>query len=186
MTSSSLHLWASAISPAVRSSSFTSFWRPFGADGEEGGVQEQRRDANLVEVAPLERLEALAQLLADPRCGRLRELAQPGLLAQRLDVAHREAAHEGADHHRLQWLGAQQLGPARKQRRDERLGRLADLRDLQRQFALGGLQPPRPIPVAQPRRRFGATLIARAAQPRLELLLDRALDDQPRPELGQL
>jgi hypothetical protein len=67
MTSSSLHLWASAISPAVRSSSFTSFWWPFGADGEEGGVQEQRRDANLVEVAPLERLEALAQLLADPR-----------------------------------------------------------------------------------------------------------------------
>src|SRR3954451_1858974 len=135
MTSSSLHLWASAISPAVRSSSFTSFWWPFGADGEEGGVQEQRRDANLVEVAPLERLEALAQLLADPRCGRLRELAQPGLLAQRLDVAHRQATHEGADHHRPQRLGAKHLGAALKEPRDERLGGLADLRGLDLELA---------------------------------------------------
>jgi hypothetical protein len=63
---------------------------------------------------------------------------------------------------------------------------LADLRDLDRELALSGLQPPRPIPVAQPRRRLRAALIARAAQPRLELLLDRALDDQPRPQLGQL
>src|SRR5215216_7964958 len=69
--------------------------RPVGAHREEDGVEEERREADLVERAALERLEALAQLRADPRRGRLRELAEPGLLQERLDVAHREAADEG-------------------------------------------------------------------------------------------
>src|SRR4051812_46672886 len=112
-------------------------------------------------------------------------LPQAGLLAQRFDVAHRQATHERADHHRLQRLGPQQLGAARKQRRDERLGRLADLRNLQLELALGGLQPPRPIPISQARRRLRPTLIARAAQPRIELLLDRTVDDQACPELRE-
>jgi hypothetical protein len=41
------------------------------------------------------------------------ELAERGLLAERLDVAHREPAHERADHHRLQRLCTQQLRAAR-------------------------------------------------------------------------
>jgi Transposase, Mutator family len=43
-----------------------------------------------IEVAALELLEALAQLLAQQRGGRLRQLPEPRLLTQRLDVAHRQ------------------------------------------------------------------------------------------------
>ena len=39
---------------------------PVATDGEERGVQKQRRQVDLVEVAALERLEAFAQLAADP------------------------------------------------------------------------------------------------------------------------
>jgi hypothetical protein len=38
---------------------------PVGTDGEKDRVEEQRREVDVVEVAALERLEALAQLLAD-------------------------------------------------------------------------------------------------------------------------
>jgi hypothetical protein len=163
------------------------------ADRQERGVQEQRRDLDVVEVAAPERLKALAQLAADPRGGRLGELAEPGLLAQRLDVAHRQAAHERADHHRLQRLGPQQLGAAREQLGHERLGRLAHLRHLDLELALGRLQPARPKPVAQPAPVVaqptlvvGPALVASAAQPGVELILDRALDDQPGPEPREL
>jgi hypothetical protein len=44
---------------------------PVAADGEKGGVQEQRRQLDLVEVAALELRKALAQLGADARGGRL-------------------------------------------------------------------------------------------------------------------
>jgi hypothetical protein len=37
-----------------------SFLGPVGADGEEGGVQEQRHQADVVEVAALELLKALS------------------------------------------------------------------------------------------------------------------------------
>jgi hypothetical protein len=85
------------------------------ADGEEGGVEEQRHQLDVVEVAALELLEALPQLGADPLRGRLRHLPQPGLLAQRLDVAHRQPAHERADHHRPKRLGGDQLARPREQ-----------------------------------------------------------------------
>jgi hypothetical protein len=64
---------------------------PLGPSGRRRGRprREQGRQADVVEVAALECLEALAQLLTDPRRGRLRELPEPRLLAQRLDVAHR-------------------------------------------------------------------------------------------------
>jgi hypothetical protein len=123
---------------------------PVGADREKDRVQEQRRDLEVVEVAALELLKALAQLGADPRGGRLGQLAEPGLLAQRLHVAHREPAHERADHHRPQWLGAQQLCPAGEQLGHERLGRLADLRQLHPKLALGGLHPTRSKAITQP------------------------------------
>jgi hypothetical protein len=166
---------------------------PVRADREEDRVEEQRRELDRVEVAALELLEALAQLLADALSGRLRQLPEPHLLAERLDVAHRQPAHERADHHRPQRLAAQDLRAAREQLRDERLGGLADLRDLDLELPLERLQlarakavaQPAPI-VAQPTLISRPALIARLAKPGVELILDRALDDQPRPEPGEL
>jgi hypothetical protein len=69
---------------------------------------------------------------------------------------------------------------------------LADLRDLDLKLALERLHPARAKAVAQPLRSCAARADRRAgahsarAQPRVELVLDRALDDQPRPEPGQL
>jgi hypothetical protein len=56
---------------------------PVRAHRKEDRVEEQRDQADVVEVAALERLEALPQLGADPLGGRLRQLPQPRLLAQR-------------------------------------------------------------------------------------------------------
>jgi hypothetical protein len=50
--------------------------------------------------------------------------------SHRLDVAHRQAPHERADHQRLQRLGPQQLRGSGEQLGRERLSRLANLRDL--------------------------------------------------------
>jgi hypothetical protein len=122
---------------------------PVGPDRQEDRVAEQRRHLNVVEVAALERLEALAQLLADARGGRLGQLPEPRLLAQRLDVAHREAAHERADHHRAKRLSAQDLRAAREQLRDERLGGLPNLRDVNPQVPLERLHPARVKAVAK-------------------------------------
>jgi hypothetical protein len=83
-------------------------------------------------------------------------------------------------------LHAKQLG-------DKRPGRLADLRDLDLEFPLGGLHPAGPKPVAQPRLMvaqpaliLGPALIPGAAKPGVELVLNGALDDQPGPQPGQL
>src|SRR4029453_19056258 len=109
---------------------------------------------------------------------------EPRLLAQRLDVAHRQPPDERADHHRPQRLSAQHLRAARKQLADERLGRLPDLRDLDLELPLKRLHPARSkavaksrVVVAQPALMRRPALIARAAEPGVELVLDRALDD---------
>jgi hypothetical protein len=169
------------------------FRGPVRAHRDEGGVEEQSDQPDLVQVAALERLKALLELLAHPRHGRLRQLPEPGLLAQVLDVAHRQAAHERADHQRLQRLGPQQLGCAGEQLGGERLRRLADLRDLDLQLTLRGLQCAWAKPIAQPTAvvlkpalRLRPALIAGAAKPRLELILHTPLDDQPGAELRQL
>jgi hypothetical protein len=60
-----------------------------------------------------------------------------------------------------------------KQLRDERLGGLANLRDLDPKLALPGLQMPGTKPVALARRPVRPPLVTRATQPRVELLLDR-------------
>jgi hypothetical protein len=166
---------------------------PVGANREEHRIQKQGGELDVVEIAAPELLKALTQLAADARGGRLGQLAQPGLLTQRLDVAHRQAPHERADHHRLQRLGPQQLGAAREQLGHEWLGRFADLRDLHGKLALGALQLARAIAVAQPRvvvaqpaLIIGPALIPGATKPGVELVLDRALDDQPRSHPGQL
>jgi hypothetical protein len=159
---------------------------PVRAYGEKDRVEKQRRQLDVVEVAAVELLEALPQLGADPLGGRLRQLPQPGLVAQRLDVAHRQAAHERADHHRPKRLGAQQLGAAREQPRDERLGGLPDPRDLHLKLPFGGLHLPGTKPVAQPPLVIGPALIARPPKPGVELILNRALDDQPGAQPGEL
>lgn len=81
----------------------------------------------------------------------------------------------------------------REQRRHEWLRGLAHLRDLDPKLALCGLHPPRAIAVAQsrvevaqPALMVGPALVTSPAQPGVELVLDSALDDQPRPELRQL
>ena len=158
------------------------------ADRQVDRVEEQHDQVDVVERAATERLEPLVQLRADRRHGRLRGLPEPGLFAQRLDVAHRQAAHEPADHQRLQRVGPQQplAVPLREQLRDERDRRLADLRDLDPQLTLPGLQVARAEPVALPRPRLRLALIASATQPGIELLLDRPLDDQPSAEPREL
>jgi hypothetical protein len=81
----------------------------------------------------------------------------------------------------------------REQRRNERLRGLANLRDLDLQLPFCGLHPPRAIAVSQPRVQVakaalvvGPALIAGAAQPGVELVFDRALDDQSGTELREL
>jgi hypothetical protein len=157
---------------------------PVGADRQEDRVEEQRRQLDLVEVAALELLEALPELLTDALGGRPRELPQPSLVAERLDVAHRQPPDERADHHRPQRLCAQHLGAARKQLRDKRLGGLADLGDLDLKLPLQRLHPARAkavaksrVIVAQPALIVGPALIPGAAKPGVELVLNGALDD---------
>jgi hypothetical protein len=166
---------------------------PVGPDREEDRVAEQRRQPDVVEVAAPQLLEALPELAADPRGGRLRQLPQPRLLAQRLDVAHRQPPDERADHHRPKRLRAQHLRAARKQLRDERLGRLPDLRQLDLELPLERLHPAGAkavaksrVVVAQPALIVGPALIARATEPGVELVLHGPLDDQPRPQPRQL
>jgi hypothetical protein len=64
--------------------------------------------------------------------------------------------------------------------------------DLDLNLALGGLHPVRAksvaksrVIVAQPALIVGPALIPGAAKPRVELVLNGALDDQPRPEPRQ-
>ena len=95
------------------------------ADREIDRVEEQHDQVDVVERAATERLEPLAQLRADPRHRRAGSLSEPGLLAQRLDITHRQPAHEPTDHQRLQRIGPQKplAVPLRKQLRHERRDR---------------------------------------------------------------
>jgi hypothetical protein len=74
----------------------------------------------------------------------------PSLLAERLDVSHRQPSDEGADDHRLQGLGAKQLRRVREERRDERLRGLAHLRDLDLELSLCGLHAAWAVAVLSP------------------------------------
>jgi hypothetical protein len=81
----------------------------------------------------------------------------------------------------------------RKQRRDEWLGGLAHLRDLDPKLALCGLHAAWAVAVSEPRVEVakaalivGPALIAGPPEPGVELVLDHALNDQSGPELRQL
>jgi hypothetical protein len=85
------------------------------------------------------------------------------------------------------------FGVLEKQLRGERLRRFADLRDLDRQLALRGLDRARTKPVAQPALVIaqsalilGPTFVASPTEPGVELVLNHALDDQPDPKLREL
>src|SRR5205085_6599692 len=130
---------------------------------------------------------ALAQRLADALRRRGRHLAESGPGAERLDVAHRESPDEGADDECLERLGLQHsLRLAREQLRGEGLSGLAQLRDLDLERALGGLDMTRAPAVALAGQRVHAALVALAPEEGVELLLDGALDDQLRAEAGEL
>src|ERR671933_2667896 len=73
-----------------------------------------------------------------------------------------------------------------EQPRDERLGGLADLRDFDLKLALQRLQLAGAKAVAQPPLVIRPALIAGPAEPGVELLFHGPLDDQSRPELGEL
>jgi hypothetical protein len=67
------------------------------------------------------------------------------------------------------------------------------LRDLDLKLPFGRLHPARAKAVAHPARVIaqpalilGPTFIARPTEPGVELVLNRALDDQPRAKLGEL
>jgi hypothetical protein len=81
----------------------------------------------------------------------------------------------------------------REERRHERLGGLAHLRDLDPKLSLCGLHPAGAVAVSEPRVEVakaaliaGPALIARPPEPGVELVLDRALNDQSGPQLRQL
>ena len=158
------------------------------ADRQVDRVEEQHDQVDVVERAAFERLEALVQLRTDPRHRRARGLPEPSLLTKRLDVAHRQPAHERADDQRLQRVGPQKplAVPLREQLRHERHRRLARLRDLDPQLTLGRLQAPRTEPIAQAALPLRPTLITSTTQPSVELLLDRPLNDQPSTEPSEL
>src|SRR6516164_130934 len=171
------------------------FLRAAGADREVDRVEEQHHQVDVVERAATERLEPLVQLCADRRHRRLRRPPEPGLLAQRLDIADRQAANEPADHQRLERVRSQQplAVPLREQLRDERHRRLTGLRDLDPQLTLGRLQMTGPKPIAQPRLvvtqaplALRSALVASATTPRVELVLDGPLVEQPGAQAGEL
>ncbi len=159
--------------------------RPRWPRRQEDRIEEEADQADAGEVALAEGPEALLQLAAEPGGGRLRHLAEPGLLAQRLDVAHRQATHEGADHQRLERLaGEEALAPAEELARERRTG-VAHLRHLDHDLAVARLQPARPVAVVLAGRRLRSPLIAGTAKPLIQLLLDRTLQHQPRSQPSQ-
>ena len=137
---------------------------PVRADGEKDRVQEQRRQADVLEVAALELLRALPELCADARTWS----SLTAFPARPARTATRRRASTGRARTRrspcLERLGAQQRRPPRKQSGDERLGGLADLRHLNLKLALMHLDSPAP--------RTGGD--SRCARARLGLVTARA------------
>ncbi len=97
-------------SPAARHALVEAAWSAAKAPGPLRAFAERT-------AARRGRQVALLQRAAEPGGGQLRHLAESSLLAERLDIAHRQAAHEGADHQRLERLaGEEALAPAGKSR----------------------------------------------------------------------
>ena len=148
-----------------------------GPDRQVDGVQEQREQAHLAEAAGPEGAVPVAELAADRAHRRPADRAQPRLAGEALDVAVREAPDVGADDERLERPGPDDRARVGDDPRDEPGERVAHLGHGDHDLALGGLDPSRPGAVARSRG-VGGPGIAGAPQERLELVLDRALEDE--------
>jgi hypothetical protein len=155
---------------------------PFEADGQKDGVQEQRRQVNVVDVAALELLKALPELGADPLSDRLRQLPQAGLLAPRLDITRTNAP-----------ITIARSGSVRKSLVPRGNNLETNGSAASRTCGISTESSPSAVctrrgakPVAQAPLVIGPALIPSAPQPGVELVLDRALDDQPGAEFRQL
>jgi len=82
--------------------------RAAGADREIDRVEKQHDQVDVIQRAATERRKPLMQLRAHPGHARARHLPEPGLLTQRLDIAHRQATHEPTDDQRLERVRPQQ------------------------------------------------------------------------------
>jgi hypothetical protein len=166
---------------------------PVGADREKDRVQEQRRHLDVVEVAALERLKALAQLGADPLGGRLRQLPEPAFShsdsMSRIDSPRTNApitiARSGSVRNTFLLHGNS------LQTNDSAASRTCAISTSSSPSSVCTLRGAKPVAqavsvVAQPALMRRPALIARPPQPRVELILNGALDDQPGPQPRQL
>ena len=124
-------------------------------------------------------------LAADPADRRPADRAQAGLAGEALDVAVRQAPDVGPDHERLERPGPDDRSRVGDDRGHEAGQGVTRLGHRDRDLALGGLDTPRPVPVARARR-LGGPRIAGAAQERLELVLDGPLENQPGAQATEL
>ena len=153
---------------------------------EEGRVAIEVVEHVVGQVAPGPDLELTDQDLADLAD---RGLGESRLLAERLaqgrlDVAHREAAHEAGDHQRLQRLGPGHADA--QQARRERLAGGAKLRLLHGDRAGRGLDRHRRVAVAHPLAAALAAAIALAAEELGDLRFDGHLEEQGDPDSSYL
>ena len=155
-----------------------------GADPLGDPVDEQVGDVVLGEVAGLEGLVVLPQLLADLGDRGLREQQPAGLVLEGIfDVAHRQTARQHLHRQALERLGVALEVVA--QRRAEGLLEAGDLRRGILETALGRLQALGPMAVPMPVAWSRATLIVPTVERVPHLALQGLLDDQPGRQLDQ-
>jgi hypothetical protein len=156
-----------------------------GADPLGDAVDEQIGDVVLGEIARLEGLVVLPELLADLGDRRLRQQQPPGLVLEGvLDVAHRQAPRQHLDRQALERLGVPLEMVA--QRRAERLLKAGDLRGRILEPALRALQAMGPMAVAMALARSLPALVVAAIERIPHLAFQGLLDDQPGRQLDQL
>src|SRR5512147_87043 len=155
------------------------------ADPLSDPVDEQISDAVFAEIARLEGLVVLPQLLAHLRHRRLRKQKPARLVLESvLDVAHRQAPSQHLHRQRLKRLGMASEMVA--QRRAERLLEAGHLRRRIFQRPFGRLQALRPVAVAMAPTRLSAVLVVAAIERVPHLTLQRLFHDQPGRRLHQL
>jgi len=152
-----------------------------GAQLQVDGVEEQVDEVVLCQAALAPGAVALARGGADSADRRLGDdRTVEGLLQRRLDVAHREAAQEGADDERLERVRARHALAHDRAAEAER-GGVAHARTLELECP-GGRLHPHPLVAVAMRERLAAALVALAAEELGQLLLERLLQDQPGAE----
>jgi hypothetical protein len=152
------------------------------------GVHEERQETDVAEAAGPEGPVAVPQLAADPAHRRPADRTQARLSGEALDVAVGQAPDVRPDDQRLERAGPDDRPRVRDDRADEPLERAPDLGHADRDLALGGLDPTRPVAVPGT---DGALrpFVASPAEKGRHLVLDRALEDErgaQAPELAQL